>query len=110
MSLPDYSRGNFNIITIDGVHYTEAQVREIMEAAIAAAIKENKAKTVYRLKRDMVIPEGTEFGVTTPGSTRTFLSEHASLEVAISKDTTMSVTMDLGDALMTGLLEKRMVL
>lgn len=88
-------------IVIDGVEYSYDQVKKALKG---------KGRTVYRLKRDFVIPGGTEFHVSRPGETRKLISEHATLEIAITKDVTMSITVDLEDAHNIGLLEKRVLL
>lgn len=100
----------FPIIKVDDIHYTTSQVVDLIRAAVATAKKAGTAKTIYRLKRDLVIPSGTEFGTTLPGETRRYASPHATLDIPISKDATASLTMDLDDAIDNELIERRMVL
>jgi hypothetical protein len=61
---------------------------------------------MHRTLKDIVIPAGTEVDVDDPGTNIRYPTAHASITIAVTKDTTASWAMDLDEAIETGLVEE----
>lgn len=59
----------------------------------------------YRTVRDILIPAGTMVSVEPPGLNRRYMTPHASILIAETKDHTSEWAMDLGESIELGIVE-----